>query len=141
MTRTEAYTDQNSEGNVYTGIFTTVYAWAQKGGIPSLVYTTKADSFNGGAPSEPEMYYTVFDGKGLAMESGIMEKNVPKASYKFTYAMKKGNVDQVVVYNATTGKAVRMYEFKYNKTKISKTRYMSMINDIVGYSEGDLCWY
>jgi hypothetical protein len=133
---------QESGSTPSTYVETIGYAWAQKKGIPSLVYTTYSESSNGGAASTPEMYYTVFDSKGLAVESGYMENNVvPKAWYKFTYGMKKGKVDQAIVYHAETGKAFRMYEFKYNKTKISKTRYMSMINDLVGYSEGDFTWY
>ena len=142
--RTVSSSTQKTGVNPYTSstVETTTYAWTQKKGIPSLVYTTKTEAHNGGPASNPKMYYTVFDGKGLALESGDMEKNtVPKPQYRFTYTKKKGKVTQVVVTNAATGKAVKMFTFKYNRTRISKTRYMSMINSIVGYSKGNLCWY
>jgi hypothetical protein len=143
--RTYSWSNQESGSDPYSGygITTVSYAWAQKKGIPSLVYTTYSSSSNGGAASEPWMNYTVFDGNGLAVDIGYMDNNntVPKSEYKVTYSMKKGNVDQAIVWDSVTGKAVRMYEFKYYKTKISKTRYMSMINAIVGYCEGSFSWF
>ena len=94
-----------------SSVKTTAYAWTQKKGIPSLVYTTVTKSNNGAPAGNPEMYYTSFDGKGLALESGYMENNTV--------------------------------------AKISKTRYMSMINNIVNsgagyydeFIQGDFSWY
>lgn len=49
------------------------------------------------------------------------------------YVMKKGNVSEAIVFSVgEDGKqeAVGKYVFKYGKKKISKQRYMNMINDL-----------
>lgn len=90
--------------------------------------------------------YESYNDKGLATQYGWYDGTEKKynASQTVEYKMNKGVVTEAIVFNVDyeTGKqtAVRKYEFKYNKTKISKTRYMNMINSFTS-GMGCFFWY
>lgn len=148
-------TEVNSYGSESrVGTTATMYTVTHKKGIPSRIVATS--TYNGSTTysddPEPSTYsgsdidYTNFNKKGLTIESGYIDTatQVAKANYIIQYKMKKGNVKTATVFmvkdNGTTV-PVRMYSFKYNKTKISKARYFNMINSIVGHHNAFFSWF
>ena len=155
----------SSAGESGTNSFT--YAITQKKGIPSLILAT----YGGGTYTDPEegsgtnpasttpWAYTKFNGKGLVVESGtITDAGAYEPDTWVEYTKKKGKITKATVFRNTydykgnlTGTRVpyRIYKFKYGKKKISKVRYLNMMNDLVGfgYNNGDgearafFCWY
>ena len=132
--------DGSSEGN-YT------FFANQKKGIPSYIFKSyasgKKTEANGTVttyPAEKSGSYASFNGKGLMVQSGFYDAETNKytAGTNVQYVMKKGKVAEAIVFSVEDGKEkpVTKYVFSYNKTKVSKARYMNMVNDIV---QGD--WY
>lgn len=125
----------------------------QKKGIPSYIYRT-GNSKDTAADGKVTVWdgsveggeYTTFNGKGLAVQQGDYSKEGNKyvADRMIQYVMKKGNVAEAVIFSVdSTGKqeAVGKYVFKYGKTKVSKQRYMNMINSFVTYWDDYYFWY
>jgi len=143
----EGVADGTTESNA-------TYYVVQKKGIPSYIYATgnckktaadgtvdfKDYSADGGS-------YVTCNGKGLVVQSGDYDKaeNKYTADYNIQYVMKKGKVSEAIIYEVVDGKeeAVGKYVFKYGKTKISKQRYMNMINSFTvwGWSDDYFFWY
>jgi len=131
-----SWTEANSQTGTDTGSFAEVYAWTQKKGIPSLVLSNDGSA-------DAVTYYTRFNGKGLATESGtIDEKGAYVPSYVVTYTMKKGTVKEAIVYRIKNGtpEPESMYKFKYTKKKASAKKYMNMMNDLIGCNNGFFNW-
>ena len=158
--RTDSSTTTYSNGKAPESDSKTItYAVTHKKGIPSLIVTTKPvtvyqttyddEGNETGEQKTTEMMsdFTKFDGKGLVVENGYIEKST--GAYKTTctveYTKKKGKVKQAVVYeiNTVTGAKTpeRMYKFKYDKKKIPAVRYLSMMNSIIGYHDAYFSWY
>jgi hypothetical protein len=142
---TESYADSDNDNYAYTE--NAVYAWTQKKGVPSMMVKTSVkngteqfydyyedkvyvEKYDGKAKTE----YAIFNAKGFVVESGNVEdgKNVPDTAY--TYTMKKGKVDTVVIYSVEDGKPTpqRMMKFAYTKKSVSKTYNLKVINSLVG---------
>lgn len=125
--------DGTSENN-YT-FFTT-----QKKGIPSYMFRAYASGkyteANGTVtvyPAEKSGYYETFNGKGLTVQTGWFDAESGKytAYGNVQYVMKKGKVAEAIIFTIGPDgkeKPVTKYVFSYGKTKISKARYMKMIN-------------
>jgi hypothetical protein len=143
-----------SGSSASTGTTARMFAVTHKKGIPSRIETTytsnSTTTYSAGwepdVESNTSRSYTNFNKKGLTIESGYFDSTTqqPKANYIIQYKSKKGNVKTATVFmvkdNGTTV-PVRMYSFKYNKTKISKARYFNMINSIVGYHNAFFSWF
>lgn len=140
--------DGSSEAN-YT-FFTT-----QKKGIPSYIFrsfasgkSTAKDGTVTPFPAEKSGAYETYNGKGLTVQSGWYDAETGKyeASNTIQYVMKKGKVAEAIVFSFEDGKEkpVAKYVFKYNKTSVSKARYMNMINSITHEFDdafGPTFWY
>lgn len=118
----------------------------QKKGIPSLIISNVAYADSDDPLATSGAAYSKFDKKGLGIECGNVDlkTGAPKAEYVAQYTVKKGVVKQAVVYHIGENGAptpVKMYKFSYTKTKISKSRYLSMINDIVDCHYSHFSWY
>lgn len=136
------YSGVDSNNNQYAYTENAVYAWTQKKGVPSMVVRTfvangkdeDGDTYDGSASTS----YSVFNNNGLVVEEGAVfeGKNYPFAAY--TYTMKKGKVDTVVIYNVDPETKqptpARMMKFKYTKKSISKTYNLKMINSLLNVS-------
>jgi len=158
-------TSLNSDNDASDYTDSTVYAWSQKKGVPSVMYATSVrtgtytswdevwdDEENEWVATKkvtksydgtPSTRYAIFNTKGLVVESGniVDGKNVDRVAY--VYTMKKGRVDTVVKYSVDSKgnpTPLTMMKFAYTKTKISKTRNFNMINSMVGLSS-DFRWY
>lgn len=127
------------------------YYVVQKKGIPSYIYATgnyKETAADGTVDFEDYSLkggsYATCNGKGLVVQSGRYEKEANKytASRNIQYVMKKGKVSEAIIYSVVDGKeeAVGKYVFKYGKTKISKQRYMNMINSFTSWRDY-FFWY
>lgn len=128
------------EGSTSAYSVNSAYAAVEKKGIPSLIVETSSYQDKDGT-EEPSMTYTKFNAKGLAVESGYIEKATGKyvPEVAIAYTMKKGNVKEAVVYAMDEKGNIapcKMIKVKYTNTKISKARYMNMVNSFVdGYVE------
>lgn len=137
------YNDGTSEAN-YT------YFIQQKKGIPSYIFQSYASGkFTDKAgkvetyPAEKSGWYETYNGKGLAVQSGNFDAETGKYTARYTvqYVMKKGKVAEAVIFEFVDGKEkpLTKYVFKYNKTSVSKARYMKMINSFV--ADMPFFWY
>lgn len=134
----EYYAQKSSEGEDNYKVVSS-YAWDQKKGIPKSVVaarTVTGTDHEEGSFTYTDSFYTLFNNKGLGIESGWVnpETNKMEANTSITYTMKKGLVKEAVVYGVGEDgkvKALTMLKFKYGKTKISKKRYMNMVNTLV----------
>ena len=128
-----------TEGSSDAWSWNASYGVVEKKGIPSLIvsFYTSGDK-DGKLTTIDYKDYTKFNDKGLAVESGYIDntgKYVPEVSV--TYVMKKGSVKEAYIYKVDEkGELTPQYmlKFKYTKTKISKARYMNMMNDLVDFS-------
>lgn len=130
------WTEIDSKNGTDSGSSAWVYAWNQKKGVPSLVLCNDGTA-------DATTYYTKFNGKGLAIESGYIDEKGAYVPYNvITYTMKKGNVKEAIVYRVTDGKPepAAMFKFKYTKTKASKTKYLNMMNSLIDWNEGFFTW-
>jgi hypothetical protein len=126
---------------------TATYGMNQTKGIPSVIQETfKAD---GSQIVEPYADQSIFGKKGLVVEDGSIYNNNYTKLYSYEYGVKKGVINKAVVYDEydfdDNGNRVRtpqkMYEFTYTKTKISKNRYMNMMNSFLNPAAGEFIWY
>lgn len=154
LPKASCYVDSDIADGAYAGGYesNTVLFTVQKKGIPSYMFASgnwklldkdgKVESQNMGDGSG---YYATFNKKGLVVQEGSYDASTNKyePEYTYQYVMKKGNVAQAIKFRVTDGKeeAVGKYVFKYNKTKISKQRYMNMINENVECGLHCFSWY
>lgn len=135
------------------------YAVTESKGVPSLIQAIDGGSSwsdaDGAGQEAAVTYpddYSLFNGKGLVIEEGYYkdDKAAAHEAYRWVeYTMKKGKVTQAVVYanvwDEEKGVAVKQplsrITFKYAKKSISKVRYLSMINDLVGTWNSEFNWY
>ena len=119
----------------------------QKKGVPSLIITNSAYASSADPNASTYASYSKFNKNGLGIECGSVDlkTGAPKAEFVTQYTMKKGVVKQAVVYRIGENGAptpVSMYKFSYTKTKISKSRYLSMINSLVrNCHDAYFSWY
>lgn len=133
-------TGLNSDNDSYAYTDSSVYAWTQKKGVPSMMYCTSV--WNGKnedgrtGDGTPGTNYAIFNAKGFVVESGYVWEGKNYPTMAFTYTMKKGKVDTVVAYfvDDETGQPTPtgMMKFKYTKKSISKAYNLRMINSLVG---------
>ncbi len=162
------YVYGETEAGAYAGgsESNTVLYTVQKKGIPSYMFATgnwKRFDKNGAvteqSSSDGSGVYATFNNKGLLVQEGWYDakKNKYFPDINVQYVMKKGNVAEAIVlgvYNTydeegniikSEEKAYGKYVFKYSKTKISKQRYMNMINSFVEHEAdselGCFFWY
>lgn len=144
------YDDNNAKKN-YTSKETSThnYKITMKKGLPSKISGTYSEVFvrTPGSTNKYDnnrTYISTFNKAGIVTKAGYTdnETNKYRDRFKFKVTLKKGKVTRIIrEYNVGTEEAVKWekdgkYDFKYDKTKISKQRYANMINDIVfGYSD------
>jgi hypothetical protein len=148
-----AWTSVTNGAIAASGVSNAAFYVVQSKGIPSYMYqsagnwtitengktTTYDYSVDGGS-------YASFNSKGLLTQEGYYNKKDNKfnAYGVVQYVMKKGTVAEAIIFdvNSMTGKQIPVgkYVFEYNKTKVSKQRYMNMINSFVS-DEFDWFWY
>lgn len=133
------------------------FAVTQSKGVPSLIQAiyggeswSNADGVGQEAAVTYPDYYSLFNGQGLVIEEGYYTDDkaaAHTASRWVEYTVKKGKVKQAVVYelreNASGNEVktpVKRVTFKYNKKSISKVRYLSMINSLVGTDNSEFNW-
>jgi hypothetical protein len=149
----DTYTDNSAPDGSSESNFT--FFSTQKKGIPSYMFRAYAggkDTAKDGKvtpyTAEKSGSYETYNGKGLTVQTGYYDAETGKytANSNIQYVMKKGKVAEAIVFEIEDGKEkpVAKYVFTYNKTSISKARYMNMVNSIThGYDDafGPTFWY
>ena len=153
-TENKTYNDGTKPGVEY---WAWNYAVTQSKGVPSLIQAIYGgrswSNADGAGQVAAETYadsYSLFNGQGLVVEEGYYtdDKAAAHTADRWVeYTVKKGKVTQAVVYelkyNANGNEVktpVKRITFKYATKSISKVRYLSMINSIVGTENSVFTW-